>query len=137
MHKVPDISSAISFKTARSGGKGGQNVNKVETMVEGYLQVRGSAVLSEEQQQLVLKKLANRINAEGFLQVRSQTRRSQLGNKTEVIRKMNELLREALKKEKKRIATQPSVSARTRRLESKKIQSAHKQNRRKIRHNDY
>lgn len=137
MREVPDISSAISFKTARSGGKGGQNVNKVETMVEGYFQVRGSSVLSEEQQQIVLRKLANRINAEGVLQVRSQARRTQLGNKTEVIRKMNELLRQALKQDKKRIATQPSVSARTRRLESKKIQSAHKQNRRKIRNADY
>ncbi|MBL7736227.1 MAG: aminoacyl-tRNA hydrolase, partial [Chitinophagaceae bacterium] len=82
-------------------------------------------------------KLANRINAEGVLQVRSQARRTQLGNKTEVIRKMNELLRQALKQDKKRVATQPSVLARTRRLESKKIQSAHKQNRRKIRNADY
>ena len=66
-----DISAEIKFKTARSGGKGGQNVNKVETMVEGYWNVMGTSLLNEEERLLVIKKLANRINADGMLLVKS------------------------------------------------------------------
>src|SRR5216684_1251628 len=95
-----DVSKEIIFQTARSGGKGGQNVNKVETMVEGYFSVRGSALLNDLQKATLERKLASRINSEGFLQVRSQVHRSQLANKEEVIRKMHDLIALALKKEK-------------------------------------
>lgn len=133
---MKDIAAEIKFKTARSGGKGGQNVNKVETMVEGYWKIDATTLFTPEQKERIIEKLANKINADGFLLVKSQTERSQLGNKEQVRKKMNALVSKAIQVPKKRKATRVPRAVKENILQSKKRTGELKVSRKKITGNE-
>ncbi len=128
---MPVIKYEVKYKTARSGGKGGQNVNKVETMVEAYWHVENSAEYSPEEKQRIIEKLVTKINTEGFLVVKSQKERSQLANKEDALKKMEAFIEKALHVPKKRKPTRVSKAAKERRLQGKQKKAEVKEQRRK------
>lgn len=125
------LKKELTYRTSRSGGAGGQHVNKVESKVTLIWDIQASQVLTEDERTRVSHKLANRLNGEGVLQMEASSERSQVKNKEIVTERFFNLLRQALKIEKKRVATKVPKSQILDRLDRKKKQSQKKQNRRK------
>ena len=117
---LPDLSSEITVKTSRSGGKGGQHVNKVSTKVELAFDLINTQLLSEEQKALLLVRLSGKLTKEGVLLIVSQSERTQLGNKRVAMVKLIELLEKNLLVEKKRKPTKVPKSVIEKRLIAKK-----------------
>lgn len=116
--EIPE--SELEFIASRSGGPGGQNVNKVSSRVTLRFDLGRSSALSEEQRQRIRAKLSSRINKEGVLQVTSQRTRSQDLNRDDALERFAELLRAALREEKKRLKTRATRASQEERLREKK-----------------
>lgn len=126
---IPD--GELTFTASRSGGPGGQNVNKVSTKVTLAFDVTGSPSLSSEQKAHILERLATRVSRNGVLRVVSQRHRSQAANREAAVGRLVELLRLALAEEPPRVPTRPTRVARERRVVSKKLRARIKESRRR------
>ena len=123
---ISELKNEIIFTSSRSGGPGGQSVNKVNTKITLRWDVRNSRALTEEQRTVILEKLSKSINLEGEVVLANDASRSQLQNKEDTINKLKDLLNDAFKKEKPRKATKPTRSSVRKRLEDKKKHSERK-----------
>lgn len=126
-----NLDNELIFSASRSGGPGGQHVNKVSTKVELRFDVLNSKLLTHEEQEIILSRLAGKITKEGILVLRSQVERSQYDNKIRVTANFYKLILKALTPVKKRKPTTPTPGSQQKRLETKRI-VADKKNRRKV-----
>jgi len=123
------LQKEVFYKTSRSGGKGGQNVNKVSSKVELLFSVTGSLLFTDDEKLLLNDKLQTRFNKDGYIQVICDEERSQYLNKQKAMERLIVLLTRALHKPKIRKATGISKAAKQARLENKRIVSAKKEGR--------
>ena len=125
-----ELDNELNFSFSRSGGPGGQHVNKVNTKVELRFNIANSQSLSEEEKVILLEKLAKQTNQEGELIVIAQDTRSQLKNKSKAKEKFYDIINKALKTKKKRKPTIISKAAKEKRLKGKRELSEKKERRR-------
>jgi ribosome-associated protein len=126
-----ELQKEVFYKTSRSGGKGGQNVNKVASKVELLFSIDGSVLFTDEEKQLLNEKLQARFNKDGYVQVICDEERSQYLNKEKALERLLLLLTRSLQVQKQRKATRVSKKVKAARLDAKKIQSAKKEARKK------
>lgn len=126
-----DLQKEITYKTSRSGGKGGQNVNKVSSKVELLFSVNDSVLFSDEEKALLNEKLQARLNKDGLVQVICDEERSQYLNKEKAIERLILLMTRALHVQKIRKPTRVSKAAKAARLDKKRINADKKESRKK------
>ncbi|KRT14788.1 peptide chain release factor 1 [Pedobacter ginsenosidimutans] len=126
-----EILRSVTFKTSRSGGKGGQNVNKVSSKVELIFSIDTFEHFSYEEKVLLKEKLQNRLDSEGLLHIVSQEDRSQLLNKEKTVAKLIELLKRSLQVQKKRKATKIPKAVIQKRLKNKAVNADKKESRKR------
>jgi ribosome-associated protein len=119
--------SDLEFVASRSGGPGGQNVNKVSSRITLRFDLEKTTALNPEQRDRIRAKLSSRISKEGVLQVSSQRTRSQDLNREDTVARFAELLRDALREEKKRVKTKATRASREERLQKKRLRTRVKQ----------
>ena len=130
---LPDLSSELSYKATRGSGPGGQHVNKTSTQVALRWSLPGTAGFSESEIERLSAKLRTRLTLEGDLILTDHSTRSQARNREIVTERFYELLREALKVQKPRRKTKPSLGAKRRRLKAKRLRSDVKAGRGRVR----
>jgi ribosome-associated protein len=123
--EIPE--TELEFIASRSGGPGGQNVNKVSSRVTLRFDLERTTALNAEQRKRVRERLSSRISKEGVLQISSQRTRSQEFNREDTVMRFAELLRDALREEKARVKTRTTRASREERLKEKRIKTAVKQ----------
>lgn len=125
-----NLENECSLKAVRSGGKGGQHVNKVSSKIELSFDIPASELLTEEQKTILLSKLASRLTVDGVLRITEEGDRSQHVNRENVFVKLYAILEKALKPVKKRKKTKIPKSVKENRLKKKKLKGETKKLRR-------
>ena len=132
---TPEISldeNELRFEFVRSGGPGGQNVNKVSTAAQLRFDVKHSPNLGRELKERIIKLAGRKMTREGVLVIHASTFRSQEKNREDALRRLSQLIREALRSPRQRKKTKPTLASKTKRLESKKKRSKVKEMRRPV-----